>query len=112
MKIYKGAEWQYGEREVEEVGTGKRYTLTQKTEVLNEDFYLVYRTIAVPHQSDDLDYLYIYEIYYMIASNGSCLVSRTVDEATMYELFVENALDVMRGKIDFESWFNEKESKA
>lgn len=87
--------WQYGEREIEEIGTGKRYTLTQCHKLTSSDYYHIDRTIAVPHQEGNTEY--IYELSYMGKANpGSVLHMDWIDEEALIQLVRENTEKFLR----------------
>ena len=102
--------WYCGELEVQEKGSDNRYTLTQRKTLANEDFFCIYRSVAVPHQDEDPEYPYIYEISWM--GPGTVLHIKFVDEETMVDFYKNFALDILRGHI-YESkvtgWFKGRE---
>ena len=90
--------WEYGERQVKEKGTEKRFTLTQPKVLFSEDYYTIRRAIAVenvpfyiPPEKD----FYVYEFSYM--ETGSCLRVVTVDEDTAKELISTCLKEFMQG---------------
>ena len=91
--------YQYGERQVKERGTEKRFTLTQPITLFNEDYYSVRRAIACENVPGDVaperDF-YVYEFSYM--ETGCCLSVVTVDEATAKELISTCLKEFMQGK--------------
>ena len=91
--------WTYGEKEVIEVGTDKKFTLTQPKVLFKEDSYHIKRSIAVAHESDNRgvqeDGFYAYEIAYM--PDGYSLSIVTVDEQTAEKLISGNLLGFMHG---------------
>ena len=101
MRIFQSFKknWYYGELEVEEVGTGKRYTLTQRKTLTSEDYFCIHRTVAVPHgvyEGED-DYPYIYEISWM--GTGTVLYTRIVDEQTAIDFYKNFTKEILRGHI-------------
>lgn len=114
MKQYKALNrWNYNELEVQEIGTEKRYTLTQKKTLSNEDFFMIARTVAVPHgvyEGED-DYPYIYEISWM--GSGTVLYIRYVDEETMVDFYKNFTIEILRGHIyedRITGWFKGREA--
>ena len=100
MKVFiSEGRWEYGERQVKEKGTDKRFTLTQPKQLFSEDYYTVRRAIACENVPIDVvpekDF-YIYEFSYM--ETGSCLRIITVDEATAKELISTCLKEFMQGK--------------
>ena len=116
MKQYKSLnKWNYGELEVQEIGTEKRYTLTQRKTLSNEDFFMIARTVAVPYgiyEGED-DYPYIYEVSWMGKANpGSVLYMKYIDEETMVDFYKNFAIDILRGELyedRIEGWFKGRE---
>lgn len=103
--------WQYGERQVKEKGTEKRFTLTQPKTLFSEDYYSVRRAIAVENVPVDVaperDF-YVYEFSYM--ETGSCLRITTVDETTAMELISTCLKEFLQGTAStyIKYFFNEK----
>ena len=90
--------WEYGERQVKEKGTEKRFTLTQPKQLFSEDFYTVRRAIACENVPSDVapeKHFYVYEFSYM--ETGCCLYVITVDEITAKELISTYLKEFMQG---------------
>ena len=90
--------YEYGEIPVKEIETGKSFTLTQRKQVFSEDFYSVYRFIAVENVPADVvpepDF-YVYRVSYMIP--GPVLCIKYIDERTMLELYLYDVINFLRG---------------
>ena len=89
-------QWNYGELEVEEIGTGKRYTLTQRHTIANEDSFCIYRTVSVPHQGNE-DYGYIYQFSYFGKGTGTTCFVSIVDEETAIKIIQEHTKEYLQG---------------
>lgn len=90
--------WEYGEHQVKEKGTEKRFTLTQPKQLFSEDFYTVRRAIACENVPSDVvpeKHFYVYEFSYM--ETGCCLYVITVDETTAKELINTCLKEFMQG---------------
>lgn len=100
--------YQYSEMQVTEQITNKSFTLTQKATLFNEDYYSVYRFIAVDNEYNNTPEpdSYVYQFNYMTA--GCTLTSVIVDEQTALQFISDNLLIFMQGKINsklFEKYF-------
>lgn len=101
--------WQYGEKQVEERGTGNKFTLTQPKKLFSEDYYSVVRTIAVHNVPADVvpeNLFYVYEFSYMVSGCSSCV--QFVDEETATKLIIENLEHFLHGcaRGQIEAYFN------
>ena len=98
----------YKEMQVIEQNTEKSFTLTQKATLFNEDYYSVYRFIAVDNEYNNTPEpdSYVYQFNYMVT--GCSLTSVIVDEQTAKQFISDNLLSFMQGKINsklFEKYF-------
>ena len=110
--------WKYGEKQVEERGTGKTFTLTQPHKLFSEDYYTVRRAIAVENVGvgtiPEPDFN-VYEFSYMVS--GCCLCINIIDETTAMKLIQENLREFLHGTahqkiVDFlEKTLEEKDGK-
>lgn len=90
--------WEYGERQVKEKGTEKRFTLTQPKQLFSEDYYTIRRAIACENVPGDVapeKHFYVYEFSYM--ETGCCLCVITVDESTAKELISNCLTEFLQG---------------
>ena len=96
--IYCG-NWEYGELQVKEKGTGKSFTITQPKLLFREDYYNIRRGIAVDNCPVDVvpekDF-YVYQISYL-TDKGS-LAIKIVDHITAHTLISQNLGEFMQGK--------------
>ena len=101
--------YQYGEQQATEFQGEKTFTLTQRATLFKEDYYTVYRFIAV--ENADINAIaepdsYVYQFNYMCS--GCSLTSVIVDEQTAKQFISDNLLSFMQGKINsklFEKYF-------
>lgn len=102
MREFKGnptMKWEYGEKQVTEIGTEKSFTLTQPNIIFREDYYFIRRAIAVDNCPVDVipePSFYVYEFAYLIADG--CLVTKIIDRGTAYELIETNLPMFMEGE--------------
>lgn len=99
MKVYVSqgdGRWQCGEKNVQEVGTERQYTLTQPVTLFSEDYYSIKRAIACCNTlcSFEEDYLYVYEFSYM---EDGCLSVIIVDAQTAEEAIRLNLKEFLEG---------------
>lgn len=90
--------WKHGEKQVQERGNFKRFTLTQPKQLFSEDYYTVRRAVAVENvdtQTIPEPYFYVYEFSYMVS--GSCLCIDVVDAETALKLINDNLNNFLEG---------------
>ena len=107
--------YQYGERQVKERGTEKRFTLTQPKQLFSEDFYTIRRAIAcenVPSNVAPERDFYVYEFSYM--ETCCCLSVITVDENTAMELISTCLKEFLHGNAGayIKNFFDERLQKG
>ena len=100
--------YRHGEQQAIEQSTNKSFTLTQKATLFNEDYYSVYRFIAVDNEYNNTPEpdSYVYQFNYMCS--GCSLTSIIVDEQTAKQFISDNLLSFIQGKINsklFEKYF-------
>ena len=91
-------DYRYGEVEVIEEESNKKYTLTQRHKLLEEDFYSIYRYIAC--ENVDIDQIpekdfYVYQISYMESGYGLTVVF--VDQEVIHHMFKQNLIEFLHG---------------
>ena len=91
--------WKHGEKQVQERGNFKRFTLTQPKQLFSEDYYTVRRAIAVDNCPVDVvpekDFP-VYEFSYM--DNQCCCVVKIVDQETAEHIIRTYLTEFLLGK--------------
>ena len=103
-KFISTSPYQYNEMQVKEQKTEKTFTLTQKKTLFNEDYYSIYRYIAVDNEYNNTPEpdSYVYQFNYM--TTGCTLISIIVDEQTALQFISDNLLSFMQGKNKFKDF--------
>ena len=101
--------YQYGEQQATEFQGEKTFTLTQRATLFKEDYYTVYRFIAV--ENADINAIaepdsYVYQFSFLCS--GCISDTIIVDEQTARQFISDNLLSFMQGRINsklFEEYF-------
>jgi hypothetical protein len=103
MRIFKAiAPYEYREQEVIEVNTNKKFVLTQRHGIFNEDTYTLSRFIACESVSEDIapegDF-YIYKFAYI---QNHILNEIYLDEKTTFYIIKDNLISFIQGSFNTE----------
>ena len=93
--------YQYGEQQATEFQGEKTFTLTQRATLFKEDYYTVYRFIAV--ENADINAIaepdsYVYQFSFLCS--GCISDTIIVDEQTAKQFISDNLLSFLHGQIN------------
>ena len=101
MRIFKAvAPYEYREQQVIEIITNKEFTLTQRHEIFNEDYYSLSRFIACENVSAYETPENNFYVYYFTYIDNYRLHELYIDEKTTFKIVKDNLISFMEGSFD------------
>lgn len=109
MRTFKAlGQWNFGEVNVEEIGSDKRFVLTQRQRLIEEDFYTITRTVADPIDNGNMENIYIVSWLENGGAAGTVSCSKIIDHETMIDIIKNNTDDLLQGRLDLRKYFEEQ----
>lgn len=106
MRTFKAlGQWNFGEVNVEEIGSDKRFVLTQRQRLIEEDFYTITRTVADPIDNGNMENIYIVSWLENGGAAGTISCMKIVDERTMIDIIKKYPTELLQGRLDFKEIF-------